>query len=503
MSENYRDYINISKKISLEDYKQYKDSMVISIFLNVLATYLGDKNIELLNPLRVQQFSKYIKLKHPDIFELENFDIYKIIENLEDNISKNSIVVLTSYIEKIMNIWNEYVDNVKSKKITMWCEPVYNIRNPYILNYIPCIGTRIKMSTKYLNKNVKIMYATYNNEDKWCIHNIDVNNEIFKGFNISLDKNKTNILLEINKNKEFETECKIIKGIDEDDTVNRKFTLKTYKGNFPTQNQGYDIPFCLFFNDDNDGLIKIKDFETLRKCLNIEDVNSILISPYNLEYYSYFFNYTVNPALIDYNNLKILYNYPCNIYENKIRIIYGQKYSCSFDNIKNSQIKFEIDEGASFIGEYENVQDFLNYINKDYELSNLLTYYKAIEIKKNNGNYIINPCNKRVEIYKDIDDGFFYFYYGTSAEEICNNNIFTLHGIKSKDKIKNIKVNAKENEYIYYCLPSEFGNCSFSVNGFYGGFEKIKTIKLSGSKYVYYVYRTINKGLGITTVEIE
>lgn len=504
MTEFYKEYFDSYKKITQEDYEEYKEIKTISIFINVIATYMGYKNIDLLNPIRIQQLTKYIRIKHSDIFELNNFNIYKVTENLEDNINKDSLIIPMNYIEKIVNIWNEYVEKVETKKITMWCDPVYNIRNPYILTYIPCTGTKIKLSTKHLNKNAKLMYATFNEKEKWCIHSINLNNEVLRGLDINLDKNKEEVLLELNKNKEYETECKILKGVSQDE-LNKTFILKTYEGTYVSNKQGYDIPFCIFFDNGNDDLIKIKDFSVLRQCLNIKKEDSILITVENLEYYSHLLDFTVNPNLINYNNLKILHNYPCNIDINKkiLKIIYGQKYSCSYYNIKNSQIKYELDMGNSFIGEYEEVESFLKYIDNNYKLSNLLTHYEAIEIKKNNSDYVLNPCNKRVEfIQEETGKGLFNFYYGTSTEDICN-NIFKLSNIKLKSKLKNINVDAHDNEYIYYCSPSKIGECTFTVNGFIGGFVKIKTIKLENSDNIYNIYRSINKGLGRTTVEIE
>lgn len=393
MAEFYKEYFDVYKKITLEDYEEYKEIKTISIFINVIATYIGYKNIDLLNPIRIQQLTKYIKTKHPDIFELNNFDIYKIKEDLEDNINKNSLIVSIDYIEKIMDIWNEYVENVKTEKITMWCDSVYNIRNPYISTYIPCIGTRIKISTKDLNKNVKIMYATYNEKEKWCIHSIDFNDTTLRGLDVVLNKDKENMILEINKNKEYETECKILSGVSEEE-LNKIFNLKTYEGSYISNKQGYDIPFCIFFDNEKDGLIKIKDFKTLRQCLNVEQKNYVLITVENLKYYSNLLGFTVDPSLIDYNNLKILHNYPCNININKnsIRVTYEKKYSCSYDNIKNSQIKHEIDKGASFIGEYKEISEILKYIDNEMNIPFSLIHHKAIELKKIDNNYVINPC---------------------------------------------------------------------------------------------------------------
>lgn len=393
MVEFYKEYFDVYKKITLEDYEEYKEIKTISIFINIIATYIGYKNIDLLNPIRIQQLTKYIKIKHPDIFELKNFDIYKIKEDVEDNINKNSLIVSIDYIEKIMDIWNEYVENVKTEKITMWCDSVYNIRNPYISTYMPCIGARIKISTKDLNKNVKIMYATYNEKEKWCIHSIDFNDTTLRGLDVVLDKDKEGILLEINKNKEYETECKILKGVSQEE-LNKTFILKTYEGTYVSNKQGYDVPFCIFFDNGNNDLVKIKDFSVLKQCLNIKKENSILITVENLEYYSRLLDFTVDSSLINYNSIKISYNYPCciNIDKKSIRVVYGQEYSCSYYNIKNSQIKYELNMGNSFIGGYKEIVEVLKHIDNKINIPYSLIHHKAIEIKKIDNNYVVNPC---------------------------------------------------------------------------------------------------------------
>lgn len=55
-------------------------------------------------------------------------------------------------------------------------------------------------------------------------------------------------------------------------------------------------------------------------------------------------------------------------------------------------IKNEIDSGGVFIGEYEDILKLLKYINNEMIISISLIHHKAIEIKKVNNNYIVNPC---------------------------------------------------------------------------------------------------------------
>ena len=73
-------------------------------------------------------------------------------------------------------------------------------------------------------------------------------------------------------------------------------------------------------------------------------------------------------------------------------------------------------------------------------------------------------------------------------------------------KNRTINVQANANQYIYYSVPSSYGTCTFSVNGFIGGFEKVATtsyINQYGNVEVYDIYKSENPSLGKTTVVIN
>ena len=56
------------------------------------------------------------------------------------------------------------------------------------------------------------------------------------------------------------------------------------------------------------------------------------------------------------------------------------------------KIKNEIDNGGVFIGEYEEIREILKYINNEINVPSSLIHHKAIELKKIDNNYVINPC---------------------------------------------------------------------------------------------------------------
>ncbi|MGV2640153.1 hypothetical protein GNF86_01685 [Clostridium perfringens] len=55
-------------------------------------------------------------------------------------------------------------------------------------------------------------------------------------------------------------------------------------------------------------------------------------------------------------------------------------------------IKGEIDRGGVFIGEYKEIVEVLKYIDNEMNIPFSLIHHKAIELKKINNNYVVNPC---------------------------------------------------------------------------------------------------------------
>ncbi|NGU31009.1 hypothetical protein G6Z34_13035 [Clostridium perfringens] len=388
MDNFFKDYLNVSRAISLEDYNNNKDRLVISIVTNILITYVDEDYRDVINPIRMQQFLKFIKMYHLELFNLESFNLEKIIVNLDDNINKNSLIIPIEYIKAIVIAWNGYVDRINNGLIDMEFPNIFNIRKPYILTYTPAIGTKIKIPTNNVNSPVQLLYATYNRMDKWCVHKIKDDN-ISK---MQLDENRNYLLIQLDKNSNNEMECKILKGVKDNNEL--IFTLPTYMGYYPSTQEGYDVAFCLFLNNVNNNLFKIDNCEILLKCLGIENDknNSIIITSENLEYYSCFNSLIIDPSKIDYNNIEVKYPYPSNFENNTLRV-FGNGYGCSKSNLLYSKIKMELEEGNSFIGNYSDVEKLLQYLGIKNRMPNTLQYHTTIQVKKNNGDYLVIPCS--------------------------------------------------------------------------------------------------------------
>lgn len=111
--------------------------------------------------------------------------------------------------------------------------------------------------------------------------------------------------------------------------------------------------------------------------------------------------------------------------------------------------------------------------------------------------------------YKDAGITFLNgVYYGALEEPNIYDSAFILRLKKElrSGKKPSFEVTANKNEYIYYCLPTRMGKCSFSMGGFSGGFELVKTIEFTngeGYKEDYYIYRSEQPNLGVSTVNVS
>lgn len=98
-------------------------------------------------------------------------------------------------------------------------------------------------------------------------------------------------------------------------------------------------------------------------------------------------------------------------------------------------------------------------------------------------------------------------YYGKSTTSTYNSALInSLTKQLSNSKNRTITVNAGAGEYIFYCIPSRLGTCSFNVGGFDGGFSKVATVNFTNSdNYAenYDIYKSDNANLGNTNVTIK
>ena len=98
-------------------------------------------------------------------------------------------------------------------------------------------------------------------------------------------------------------------------------------------------------------------------------------------------------------------------------------------------------------------------------------------------------------------------YYGKSTTSTYDSTLInSLTKQLSNSKSRTITVNAGAGEYIFYCIPSRLGTCSFNVGGFDGGFSKVATINFTNSdNYAenYDIYKSDNANLGNTNITIK
>ena len=98
-------------------------------------------------------------------------------------------------------------------------------------------------------------------------------------------------------------------------------------------------------------------------------------------------------------------------------------------------------------------------------------------------------------------------YYGVGSVGTYDSAfVLGLTKTLTNTRARTVTVSAGEGQYIFYCLPSRLGACSFNVGGFDGGFELVSTMQFtnaSGYTEEYNIYKSTNAGLGSTTVKVS
>lgn len=99
-------------------------------------------------------------------------------------------------------------------------------------------------------------------------------------------------------------------------------------------------------------------------------------------------------------------------------------------------------------------------------------------------------------------------YYGAAAEPAKYDSDFirSLTRDLRSNKLSSINVTAGDGQYIYYCLPTRYGKCTFTLGGLAGGFELVDTIDFTNAsgydKDKYYIYKSSYAKLGNPTITI-
>lgn len=98
-------------------------------------------------------------------------------------------------------------------------------------------------------------------------------------------------------------------------------------------------------------------------------------------------------------------------------------------------------------------------------------------------------------------------YYGTSASYALDNaTVLALTRVLTTSRSRTFTVNAASGQYILYALPVSLGTPTFKVGGFEGGFVLAGTFDFTNSSgYIesYNLYRTVNAGLGSTSITVS
>lgn len=98
-------------------------------------------------------------------------------------------------------------------------------------------------------------------------------------------------------------------------------------------------------------------------------------------------------------------------------------------------------------------------------------------------------------------------YYGSAIIPTKLDSAFirALNKSLQKDRVKTFTINSGVDQYIWYALPTRYGEPVFNVGGFDGGFTKISEISFenaSGYTEEYTVYRSDNSNLGMKTIKV-
>lgn len=122
---------------------------------------------------------------------------------------------------------------------------------------------------------------------------------------------------------------------------------------------------------------------------------------------------------------------------------------------------------------------------------------------------LVAKDRKGTEVSATADLLFAYkVFKGTSSEPIEYNSDFlnSLSGELQLTRENNFNVNAGVGEYIYYAVPSSYGDCIFTSGGFTGGFKKVATLSHTndyGSVTNYDIWKSDYSGLGDTNIIVS
>lgn len=142
----------------------------------------------------------------------------------------------------------------------------------------------------------------------------------------------------------------------------------------------------------------------------------------------------------------------------------------------------------------------LNTSDRNYTISGNIQSDKDFTLKViDRGNEV--TATTSIKFYNGV-------YYGVNTEAELYDNAFILALNKKLQATRNtsFSVEAGEGQYIYFCAPAAYGDPTFTVGGFDGGFSKVATLNFTNSSNhseEYYIYKSDNPNLGNTTIQVK
>lgn len=135
-------------------------------------------------------------------------------------------------------------------------------------------------------------------------------------------------------------------------------------------------------------------------------------------------------------------------------------------------------------------------------------YYILMQTISDNKSFTLTANDGKIDYSKTITISFLNGrYWGTSSGDNYDSTfIKSLNKELNESISKTFTVDCATNEYIFYCFPSRIGTPTFTVNGFNGGFIKVKTIQFEndcGFIEDYDIWKSSNGNLGNTTVTVR
>ena len=135
---------------------------------------------------------------------------------------------------------------------------------------------------------------------------------------------------------------------------------------------------------------------------------------------------------------------------------------------------------------------------RSYDILDEITANKSFSLSATDGKTTVNRTAS-INFYNGR-------YYGVSNSETYDSDfILSLNKTLTNSRACNFTVNCGPGQYIFFAIPTKFGTPTFTVGGFSGGFNKIKTISFVnkfGYSEGYDIWKSTNSNLGNTTVVV-